>query len=113
MNNKTTLGYVAMAFVAVLLATVATLPLKYAAAQNATSSQSDESMTESMIKAKIAQLKAEHPVLAGILNNVRSLNATQTLGAIVGIHALERILDAHAINILLHRVAAMRNATGS
>jgi hypothetical protein len=113
MNNKTTLGYVAMVFVAALLATVATLPLRYAAAQNATSSQTDESMTESMIKAKIAQLKAEHPVLAGILNNVRSLNATQTLGAIVGIHALERILDAHAINILLHRVAAMRNATGS
>ena len=113
MNNKTTFGYVAMVFVAALLATVATVPLKYAAAQNATSSQSDETMTEGMIKARIAQMKAEHPVLAGILNNVQSMNATETLGAIIGLHALERILDAHAMMIVLHKVAAMRNATGS
>jgi hypothetical protein len=112
MSNKTTVGYVGMVFVAALLATVATLPLRYAAAQNATSSQTDESMAESMIKAKISELKAEHPVLTGILNNVQSMNATETLGAIIGLHGLERILDAHALNILLHKVAAMRNATG-
>jgi len=103
MNNKTTLGYAAMVFVASLLAAVVILPLRYAAAQNATSSQTDENMTESIIKAKIAQLNAEYPVLAGILNNVRLMNATQTLAAIIGVHALERILDAHAINILLHK----------
>jgi hypothetical protein len=113
MNNKTTFGYVSMVFVAALLATMATVPLRYAAAQNATSSQTDENMTQGMIKARIAQLKAEHPVLAGILNNVRSMNATQTLEAIVGLHALERLLDAHAMMIVLHKVAAMRNATGS
>src|SRR5215467_4184029 len=113
MNNKTTFGYVAMVFVAALLATIATVPLRYAAAQNATSSQTDENMTQSMIKARIAQLKAEHPVFAGILNNVQSMNATQTLAAIIGLHALERILDAHAMMIVLHKVAAMRNATGS
>ena len=113
MNNKTTLGYVAMVFVAALLATVATVPLRYAAAQNATSSQTDENMTQSMIKARIAQLMAEHPVFTGILKNVRSMNATETLGAIIGLHALERILDAHAMMIVLHKVAAMRNATGS
>ena len=38
------------------------------------------------------------------------MNATQTLGAIIGIHALEHKLDAHVLNILLHKVAAMRNA---
>ena len=108
-----TFGYVAMVFVAALLATVATVPLKYAAAQNATSSQSDETMTEGMIKARIAQMKAEHPVLAGILNNVQSMNATETLGAIIGLHALERILDAHAMNIVLHKVAgAMQKVVG-
>jgi hypothetical protein len=117
MNNKTTFGYVAMVFVAALLATVATVPLRYAAAQNATSSQTDESMKENMIKylqifSVIAQLKAEHPVLAGILNNIHSMNATQTLAAIIGLNALERILDAHALNIVLHKVAAMRNFTG-
>ena len=42
----------------------------------------------------------------------KRLNATQTPGAIIGIHGLEHILDAHALNILLHKVAAMRNATG-
>jgi hypothetical protein len=107
-----------MVFVAALLTTIATVPLRYAAAQNATSqnatsSQTDGSMTENMIKARIAQLKAEHPVFTGILNNVQSMNATDTLRAIVGLHALERILDAHAMNIVLHKVAAMRNATGS
>jgi hypothetical protein len=112
MNNKTTFGYIAMVFVAALLTTVATVPLRYAAAQNATS-QTDESMTENMIKARIAQLKAEHPVFTGILNNVQSMNATETLAAIVGLHALERILDAHALSTVLHKVAAMRNATGS
>jgi len=50
MSNKTTFGFVAMVFVAALLATIATLPLRYAAAQNATSSQTDENMTQGMIK---------------------------------------------------------------
>jgi hypothetical protein len=117
MNNKTTFGYVAMVLVAALLATLATVPFRYAAAQNATSqnatsSQTGERMTENMIKARIAQLKAEHPLLASILNTVHSMNATQTLEAIIGVHALERILDAHALNIVLHKIVAMRNATG-
>ena len=109
MNNKMTFGFVAMVFVGALLATVATVPLKYAAAQNATSSQSDETMTANMIKARIAQLKAEHPVLTGILNNVQSMNATETLGAIIGLHALERILDAHG---MILEARAMHNARG-
>jgi hypothetical protein len=117
MNNTTTFGYVAMVFVAALLATVATVPFRYAAAQNATSqnvtnSQTSESMTENMIKDRIAHLKAEHPILAGILNKIHSMNATQTLEAIIGVHALERVLDAHALNIVLHRIVAMRNVTG-
>jgi hypothetical protein len=70
-------------------------------------------MTQSIIKARISQLMAEHPVFTGILKNVQSMNATETLGAIIGLHALERILDAHAMMIVLHKVAAMRNATGS
>ncbi|MFZ0222648.1 MAG: hypothetical protein WAM42_13275, partial [Candidatus Nitrosopolaris sp.] len=59
----------------------------------------EETMTESMIKAKIAQLKAEHPVFAAVLDTVRSMNATETLKAILAVHALERILDAHALNL--------------
>ncbi len=100
MNNKMTFEYIAMVFVAALLATLATVPLKYAAAQNATMSQIEGAMTEDMIKAQIPQLKADHPVIAGILDKVLSMNATQTLGAMVALHALEHVLDAHARNIL-------------
>jgi hypothetical protein len=83
------------------------VPLKYAAAQNATSSQMEE-MTESMIKAKIAQLKAEHPVFVTVLEAVQSMNATDTLKAILAVHALERILDAHALNLF---AAAMHSTS--
>ncbi len=51
MNNKMTFQYFAMIFVASLLATLATVPLRYAAAQNTTMSQTDEAMTEDMLKA--------------------------------------------------------------
>ena len=108
MSNKNRIGYVAIALVAALLATVATMPLKNAAAQNATSSQTGETMTESIIKAKVAQLKAEHPVFAAVLEHVQSMNAVETLKAILAVHALERILDAHALNLL---ATAMHNST--
>jgi hypothetical protein len=108
MTNKNRFGYVAIALVTALLATVATVPLKYVAAQNATSSQTEETMTESMIKAKIAQLKAEHPVFVTVLEAVQSMNATETLKAILAVHALERILDAHALNLF---AAAMHSTS--
>ncbi|MGB6533904.1 MAG: hypothetical protein WBF33_37965 [Candidatus Nitrosopolaris sp.] len=113
MSNKNRIGYAAIALVAALLATVATVPLKYAAAQNATSqnatsSQTEETMTESMIKAKVAQLMAEHPVFAAVLKHVQSMNAVETLKAILAVHAFERILDAHALNLL---ATAMHNST--
>jgi hypothetical protein len=101
MNNKIMFEYVAMVFVAALLATLATVPLKYAAAQNATMPQTEEAMTAPQLKAAIAELKAEHPVFASILDKVQSMNVTQTLKAMVALHVLEHILDAHARNILL------------
>ncbi|MGB6526586.1 MAG: hypothetical protein WBF33_00615 [Candidatus Nitrosopolaris sp.] len=104
MSNKNRIEYVAIALVVALLAAVATVPLKYAAAQNvtsqnATSSQIEQTMPESMIKGEVAKLKAEHPVFAAVLDTVRSMNATETLKAILAVHALERILDAHALNL--------------
>ena len=108
MSNKNKIGYVAIALVAALLATVATVPLKYAAAQNATGSEREEMMTEAMIKAKVAQLKSEHPVFAAVLDRIQSMNAVETLKAMLAVHALERILDAHALNLL---ATAMHNAT--
>jgi hypothetical protein len=64
-------------------------------------------MTESMIKAKVAQLMAEHPMFAAVLEHVKSMNAVGTLKAILAVHALERILDAHALNL---SGAAMHNS---
>ena len=46
MSNKNRIGYVAIALVAALLATVATVPLKYAAAQNAAAQNATNSQTE-------------------------------------------------------------------
>lgn len=100
MNNKMMFEYVTMVFVAALLATLATMPLKYAAAQNATMPLTGERMTASQLKLAIAALKAAHPVFAGILDKVQSMNVTQTLKAIVAADELTRILNAHARNIL-------------
>jgi hypothetical protein len=47
-------------------------------------------------------------VFAAIFDKVQSMNAVDTLKAILAVHALERILDAHALNLF---AAAMHNAT--
>ncbi len=57
-------------------------------------------MIEDMLKAQIPKLKAGHPVFASILDKVLSMNSTQTLKAMVALHALEHVLDTHARNIL-------------
>lgn len=72
------------------------------------SPQSEEMMTRAMIKAKVAQLKTEHPAFAAILDQVQSMNEVDTLKAILAVHKLERILDAHALNLF---AAAMHNVT--
>ncbi len=108
MNNKITFQYLAMALIVSLLATVAVMPLKYAAAQNANMPQSEEMMTEDMIKAKIAQFKSEHPQLGTLLDKLQSMDMAQTLKTIIAIHPLERLLDAHARNLLLQGLAEAR-----
>jgi hypothetical protein len=103
MNNKMMFEYVTMVFVAALTATLATVPLKYAAAQNATMPlpSLEDRMTAPQLKVAIAALKAQHPIFAGILDKVQSMNVTETLKAIVAADELTRILNAHARNILL------------
>jgi hypothetical protein len=96
---------------------VTSLPsLKYALAaaaapqQNATTTTttntatmpqaSETMMTEDTIRAKISQLKSEHPVLAAVFDKVQSMNAAQTLRALIGTRILEGILEAHGMNML-------------
>ena len=64
--------------------------------------QTDETMlmTEDMIRAKISQFKSEHPILAAVFDKVQSMDAAQTLRALIGTRILERILEAHGMNML-------------
>jgi hypothetical protein len=117
------IGLVVAVVASPLLATGTMLPsFKYALAaaaapqQNATATttplttnttttvtpQTDETMmmTEDMIRAKISQLKSEHPVLAAVFDKVQSMDAAQTLRALIGTRILERILEAHGMNML-------------
>ena len=85
------------------------------AMQNTTMPQTTEdTIIAGMIASKVDQFKSEHPAFAAVLDKVQSMDAAQTLKAIIGTHALERILDAHAKISLLQNVAgAMQNATGA
>ncbi len=115
MNSKL---FVAMGFAIALLATMPVLPfLKYevAAQQNATTtttSQTDETMTEDMIKAKVDQLKSKYPLLAAMLSKIQSMDSAQTLKALVGLHIVERLLEAHAVHTLLFENFTMNPTLG-
>jgi hypothetical protein len=114
------ISYVVLSTLMIYLANAGLFFPDYASADKSIAPSTNATAAPSanaMIKAKLAQLKAEHPVLAGILNNVQSMNGTETLKTIIGIHALERILDAHALNLLAaatHKAAApSANATAA
>ncbi len=97
--------FVAMGFAIALLATMSLLPfLKYevVAQRNTTSPpQTDETMTEDMIKAKVDQLKSKYPLLVAVLNKIQSMDSAQTLKTLIGLHIVERLLEAHATHTLL------------
>lgn len=111
MNKQMKFGFASIALAAVLLTTVAVMPLKYAAAQNATMSPT---ASPEMIKAKIDQMRSEHPELTAVLDKVQSLDAPQTLKTLIGALELQDVLIAHGKILLLQKVAgAMQNATTS
>ncbi len=119
MSNKINLRiFAAIGLAAALLATVSVLPfLKYAVAvqQNATTmSQTDETMmmTEDMIKAKADQLKSKYPLLASVLSKIQSMDSAQTLKTLIGLHIVERLLEAHAGHILLFENFTMNPTLG-
>jgi phosphosulfolactate phosphohydrolase-like enzyme len=113
MSNKMKFEFAAIILATALLATVSITPLNYSAAQNAAMPQTEDTITAGMIASKIDQFKSEHPAFAAVLDKVQSMDAAQTLKAIIGTHALERMLDAHAkISILQNATGVMQNATG-
>ena len=114
MSNKMKFEFAAIILATALLTTVAITPLNYSAAQNTTMPQTKYTITADKIATKIDQFKSEHPAFAAVLDKVQSMDAAQTLKAIIATHALERMLDAHAKISLLQNVAgAMQNATGA
>ena len=115
MNKQMKFGFTGMALGAVLLATVAVLPLKYAGAQNATMSLPGAMMTRDMIKAKMNQMRSEHPELAPVLDKVQSLDVPQTLKTLIGALELQDVLIAHGRLLVLQKAlaGAMQNATTS
>ncbi len=115
MSKQMKFGFAGMALAAVLLATVAVLPLKYAGAQNATMSLPGAMMTKNMIKAKIDQMRSEQPELAPVLDKVQSLDVPQTLKTLIGALELQDVLIAHGKLLVLQKVVAgaMQNATTS
>ena len=119
-KNKMKFEFAAIILATALLTTVSITPLNYADAQNATMPQAEDTMTAAMIKIKIDKFRSEHPVFASVLDKVTSMDASQTLKAIMGSHILERILDSHAQNILQNQtgpmqyeMGPMQNQTGS
>ena len=107
-------GFAGMTLAAVLLATVAVLPLRYAEAQNATMSLPQGMATKEMIQGKIDQMKEEHPELGTALDNIPNLDTDQTLKELIGALELQDVLIAHGKILLLEKVAgAMQNATAS
>ena len=111
MSNKMNFEFAAIILATALLATVSITPLNYSAAQNAAMPQTEDTITAGMIASKIDQFKSEHPAFAAVLDKVQSMDAAQTLKAVIATHALERMLDAHA-GIILHNAAgSMQNNT--
>ena len=114
MSKQMKFGFASMALAAVLLATVAVLPLRYAEAQNATMSLPQGMVTKEMIQGKIDQMKEEHPELGTALDNIPNLDTDQTLKELIGALELQDVLIAHGKILLLEKVAgAMQNATAS
>jgi uncharacterized membrane protein len=110
-KNKMKFEFATIILATALLTTVSITPLNYADAQNATMSQREDIMTAAMIKITIDKFRSEHPVFAAVLDKVTSMDASQTLKAILGAKALERILDSHAQNILQNQTGSMQSTT--
>ena len=110
-KNKMKFEFAAIILATALLTTVSITPLNYADAQNATMPQAEDTMTAAMIKIKIDKFRSEHPVFASVLDKVTSMDASQTLKAIMGSHILERILDSHAKNILQNQTGSLQSTT--
>jgi cytochrome c556 len=70
----------------------------------------DYTMTEDQIKAKITEFKTKHPKFAAIVEQIPSLDLKETVKAYLAAGAVQKMLKYHAKNLVEEKVA---NATGS
>jgi hypothetical protein len=100
-GKESKVAFGAMTLVIALLATLAIMPLKYSAAQNATTPTMGEIMSE-RVKEKIAQFKTNHPELGALADRMQMMNVTQVANEV------EVLLDFGK-----EMVTTMRNLSGN
>ena len=70
----------------------------------------DYTMTEEQIKAKITEFKTKHPKFAAIVEQIPNLDLKETVKAYLAAGAVQKMLKYHAKNLVEEKVT---NATGS
>jgi cytochrome c556 len=70
----------------------------------------DYTMTEDQIKAKITEFKTKHPKFAAIVEQIPTLDLKETVKGYLAAGAVQKMLKYHAKNLVEEKVA---NVTGS
>jgi len=81
-------------------AVLTSVPRNAIAQANAT----DYTVTEEQIKAKINEFKTKHPKFAAILEQIPTLDLKETVKSYIGAEALQKLLKAHAKNLVEEKV---------
>jgi predicted DNA-binding protein (UPF0278 family) len=89
-------------------AMLVTIPRNAIAQQQA--EDTDYTVTEEEIKAKITEFKAKHPKYAAIVEEIPNLDLKETVKGYLAAGAIQKMLKFHAKNLVEEKVA---NATGT
>jgi len=71
---------------------------------NQTSSPMEELMTDEEIQAKVTDFKTKHPKFAAVVEGISNLELKETVKGYIGAEALQKLLKAHAKNLVEDKV---------
>ena len=71
---------------------------------NQTSSPMEELMTDEEIQAKVTDFKTKHPKFAAVVEGISNLDLKETVKGYIGAEALQKMLKAHAKNLVEDKV---------
>ena len=71
----------------------------------------DYTMTEDQIRAKITDFKAKHPKFAAIVEGISNLDLKETVKGYLGAEVLQKLLAYHSKNLVEEKVAAATAGT--